>query len=476
MGAPRGARPRLGELIVAVDAPAPTRRLGRALPAAPEQPRHRTGRDAVSLLTVFVVIAFAIPSPLTFKPMGASGTPAALVGLGFLLWWALAKMGSAQGVDRGPQPIRIAVLLLIAAALASGAGMFLRPYTSEMSNAVYRGIVMFCSLAGVSLLAADGISSLERIHTLMNRLVAGVSLVAAVGLVQWLTGYDAAARVAIPGLTRNLDLVDQSRSSFVRVQSTTVHPIELGSLLGITLPIALSYAFLAKDRRTKLIRWAEVAVIAAVLPMALSRTGVIAATIGTLAVAMDWSWARRARVVAAGAAFMVAMRLAIPGLMGTLVSLFTNITRDSSTTDRTGRWEFAGHYLELHPWFGMGVGTYYPVTAHYFDNQYLGVATEMGAVGLFAVLLLFLIMVFTARGARLRAVDPETRALAQALAGVGVAMMVIFMTADMFSFSMEMGVFFLLFGVTGALWRLTGGQRGGIPGPQPRTRRVATSL
>ena len=53
--------------------------------------------------------------------------------------------------------------------------------------------------------------------------------------------------------------------------------------------------------------------------------------------------------------------------------------------------------------------------------------------------------------------------MAQALAGVGVAMLVIFMTADMFSFAMEMGMFFLLFGVTGALWRLTGGQQGGIP-------------
>ena len=433
---------------------------------------HRSW-DAVSLLTVYLVVAFAIPSPLVFKPMGASGTPAGLVGLAFLLWWGLAKMGSAQGVDRGRQPIRIALLLLIVAALASGAGMFLRPYTAEMSNAVYRGIVMFCSLAGVSLLAADGISTLERIHTLMHRLVAGVSLVAAVGLFQWLTGYDAAAQISIPGLSRNMVLTDQARSSFVRVQSTTVHPIELGSLLGITLPIAMSYAFLAKDRRTRLIRWAEVAVIAAVIPMALSRTGVIAATIGTLAIALDWGWARRARVAAATAGFMVAMRLAIPGLMGTVVSLFTNLSKDSSTTDRTGRWEFAGHYLELHPWVGLGVGTYYPVTNHFFDNQYLGVATEMGAFGLIAVSLLFLIMVFTARGARLRAVDPETHALAQALAGVGVAMMVIFMTADMFSFSMEMGIFFLLFGVTGALWRLTGGQRGGIPGPQPRTWRVA---
>ena len=119
-----------------------------------------------------------------------------------------------------------------------------------------------------------------------------------------------------------------------------------------------------------------------------------------LAIAMDWGWARRARVAAATGAFMVAMRLAIPGLMGTVVSLFTNISKDSSTTDRAGRWEIAGHYFQLHPWFGMGVNTFFPATNRFFDNQYLGVATEMGAFGLFALILLFLIMVFTARGAR----------------------------------------------------------------------------
>jgi len=417
----------------------------------------------VSLLTIFLVVGFVIPAPLIFKPLGGSGTPADLLGLGFLLWWGLAKLGSAQGVDRGRQPVRVALLILMLAALASMAAMFLRPFTGEESNGAYRGLVMFVAVSGVSLLAADGISSLERLHTLMHRFVAGVSLVAGFGLVQWLTGYNPAATLAIPGLTRNLVLPPQGRSSFVRVQSTTMHPIELGSLLGITLPIAVSYAFLAKDRRTRLIRWAEVGVIALVIPMALSRTAVIAASIGMLAIAMDWSWARRGRVALATAAFVVAVRLAIPGLVGTVISLFSNFSKDSSTQDRAGRWQIAGHYFELHPWFGMGLNTFYPATGLFYDNQYLGVATEMGAFGLAALFLLFVVMAFTARGARLRALDPDTKALAQALAGVAVAMMVIFMTADMLSYAMEMGMFFLLLGVTGALWRLTGGQRGGVP-------------
>jgi polysaccharide biosynthesis protein PslJ len=449
----------------------PSLRRGRlAQPRAGGRPR----RDVVSLLTVFLIVGFAIPSPLIFKPLGGSGTPADLLGLGFLLWWGLAKLGSAQGVDRGRQPVRVALLILMVAVLASMAAMFLSPFTGEQANGAYRGLVMFVALSGVSLLAADGISSLERLHTLMHRFVAGVSMVAGLGLIQWLTGYNPAATLAIPGLTRNIDLTAQGRSSFVRVQSTTVHPIELGSLLGITLPIAVSYALLAKDRRTKLIRWAEVAVIAVVIPMALSRTAVIAAGIGMLAIAMDWTWARRGRVAMATAGFLVAMRLAIPGLVGSVISLFSNFGEDTSTKDRAGRWQMAGHYFELHPWFGMGVNTFYPVTGLFYDNQYLAVASEMGAVGLAALLLLFVITTFTARGARLRSVDPESRALAQALAGVSVAMMVIFMTADMFSFAMEMEMYFLLVGVTGALWRLTGGQQGGVPPRRPGAQLAVT--
>ncbi len=444
-------------------APAPARRPGRVLPAAPDETRKRPSRDAVSLLTVFLVIGFAIPAPLIFKPLGGAGTPADLVALGLLLWWGLAKLGAAQGVDRGHQPVRVALLVLVLAALCSVAGLFLRPFSGEEASGAYRGLILIGALVGLALLAADGISSLDRLHTLMRRFVAGVSLVAAVGLVQWTTGFNPAATLTIPGLVRNVDLTQQSRSNFVRVQSTTVHPIELGSLLGIALPIAVSYAFLARDRRTKWLRWAQVGLIAAVIPMALTRTGVIAAAIGLVVIALDWTWRRRGRALAVVAAAVVAMRLAIPGLVGSIIALFGNFSEDSSTQDRAGRWQVAGHYFELHPWFGMGLNTFFAATGRYFDNQYLGTATELGALGLAAWLLLFLIMAFTARGARRRAVDPETRALAQALVGVALTMMVIFMTADMMSYDMEMGMFFLLFGATGALWRLTGGQ------PRPTT-------
>src|SRR6185436_1178593 len=98
---------------------------------------------------------------------------------------------------------------------------------------------------------------------------------------------NAGQMLAIPGLARNLELPDQGRLLFLRVQSTALHPIELGTLLGLILPLALQLALSAPAGR-RLRAWVPVALIATVLPMTLSRTGVIVAAIGIVTVAWHW--------------------------------------------------------------------------------------------------------------------------------------------------------------------------------------------
>jgi polysaccharide biosynthesis protein PslJ len=437
---------------------------------------HRMRRiDPVTALTLFIVLSCAIPSPLIVGPIGASGTPGNLLGLMFLLWWAAAKMGSDPDIARGRQPVRIALLFFYVPALFSMVTLYSRPYLGEENLGALRGMLYLTALLGVTLVGADGIMSIDRIHILMRRVVDGAAFIASLAVVQFVTGYNAAAQLSIPGLVRNSQLQSQDRSLFLRVQSTTIHPIELGALMGIMLPIALLYAFSAPPGRRRWVAWIEVGLIATVLPMALSRTGAIAAAIGLIALAMEWTWARRLRVIGIGLVFFGAMRVAIPGLLGTLLALFTKISEDNSTQGRTGRYEIAGHLFLQHPWFGRGFNSLYPATKQIFDNAYLYQATEQGIVGVVGLLLFFAIVMFTARGAHRRAKDAETKALAQALFGTALAMMVIFSTADIGGFTILMGMFFLMVGVVGALWRLTGGPTG--PGPQPRalprTRRAA---
>ena len=71
-------------------------------------------------------------------------------------------------------------------------------------------------------------------------------------------------------------------------------------------------------------------------------------------------------------------------------------------------------YLQ-HPIFGRGFFTLYPATQQIFDNWYLYAVVETGVVGLGILLLFFVILICTARGARLRSADPEIRGLGQAL-------------------------------------------------------------
>jgi len=429
----------------------------------PPRPRWLPRIDAVTALTAFLVLSFAIPSPLIFKPLGGSGTPGNLLGLAFLLWWALAKLGSGLGVDRGRQPVRIALLLFILPVLTSLAALYFRPFVESESTGAQRGIVYLASLSGVALLAADGITSIARVHVLMKRVVLGVSAMATLGLVEFFTGWNPALTLHIPGLVRNIDIVGQGRSNFVRVQATTLHPIEFGALLGMVLPVAVHYGLMAKGRRARRRAWLQVGLIGAVLPMALSRTGVIAASVGLLAVAADWGWDRRLKALAIVVVFLTVMRAAVPGLVGSLLSLFTKFDQDNSTKLRQERYGIAGHYFLQHPWFGRGYNTLYPATKQVFDNAYLYVATEMGAVGIVLTLLFFLIIICTARGARLRSTDLETKGLSQALAGAFLAMMIMYGTADIMSFTILIGVFFLMVGVAGALWRLNGGA--GPPAP-----------
>jgi O-antigen ligase len=425
-------------------------------PARPRRTRRPV--DATAALTIYLVLLFGIPSSLVIGPLGGSGTPANMMGLAFLLWWVLAKLGSGLGVARGHQPVRIALLAFVTPMLASLVTFYFHPFTGLEASGVYRGIVYIAALCGVALVAADGIPTLDRATVMMHRVVHGAAAVAAVGVLEFLVGWRPALTLHIPGLTRAADVMEQARSSFVRVQATTLHPIELSALLGMMLPIAVHYALVAEPgSRRRRIAWVEVALIGGVLPLALSRTGVVAAVVGMSVFALSWSWRLRGRALLVVLLGVGMLRVAVPGLVGSLFALFSNLGQDTSTTARQERYGIAGDYFLRHPWFGRGFNTLYPATQQVFDNAYLYVATEQGTFGLIGILLFFLMSIFIARGIRLRAVDEDTRGLGQALTGTFAAMAVMFATADMMSFTMAVGLLFLLVGLAGAFWRLLGG-------------------
>jgi O-antigen ligase len=144
----------------------------------------------------------------------------------------------------------------------------------------------------------------------------------------------------------------------------------------------------------------------------------------------------------------------VPGLVGTLIALFTNIAIDPSTGSRTRAIDRAGQEIAQHLWLGRGMGTYLPTKYGYLDNQYLGTIVMAGIVGLAALIFLFLAAGYAAMRARVTSTDPETRELGLTLAACLTIPAISAATFDLLAFSVASGFAFLLMGCSGALLRV----------------------
>lgn len=408
-------------------------------------------RDAVSVLTIFLFFLIAIPANLVLGPMGASGRPCLVFGLLCGAWWFFDRLLPESQVARGAQPVRTFGLLLLAAMVASYAAAFARPLDGLEASAANRGALAYLGLIGILLLAVDGITDRARLDTLLRRLSFGGAVLATIGLLQFI-GIDVSGAFDLPLLTDHAGFQEvQIRSGLRRVAGTTAHPIEFGVVLALVFPIAVHYAVFA--RRLRVLAWLPVLLISMAIPMAVSRSGTLALAITFGAIWVTWPNRRRVISIVVAVFVASAMRFVIPGLLGTIRSLFTNLGTDDSIAGRTSDYEMVGSFLSKSPIVGRGVGTLLPDRYILLDNQYLGTLIEMGIFGTIVLVGLFVVGFFCARGAR-RGADEETRSLGQALAGSVLATAVTAGTFDLLGFTMVAGLSMLLLGCAGALWRL----------------------
>jgi O-antigen ligase len=143
----------------------------------------------------------------------------------------------------------------------------------------------------------------------------------------------------------------------------------------------------------------------------------------------------------------------VPGMIGTLVGLFSGIGSDSSAQSRTGSYSLAGMFIERAPIFGRGFQTFLP-EYRILDNQYLLSVIETGLVGVAALLGFFVTGIVTARRARRLADTEAVKGLAQALAASCAAGMASFALFDALSFPQVANLVMLVVGVAGGLYRL----------------------
>lgn len=409
--------------------------------------------DGVTVLTVYLIALIGIPSRLVVGPLGGAGSPAGIIGLGLLVWWILFHVSRPVPTGDGFQPVRWAFILMGLAFLASYVVAMTRPIVGAEFNGAQLGMVLLAGWGGVVLVANDGIPSMERLLVMVRRVVAAGGAMATLGIAQFLTGEPLVDGISVMGLSSNhrpFGLTE--REGFTRPTGMATHPIEYGAVVTLILPLALALAF-SDTTRSAVRRWFPVLAIVLSVPLSISRSTLVSAAVGCFVVALSWPPATRRIAAAGGAVLAVGVYIAIPGMLGSLLGLFTRIGDDSSALSRTGSYPIAAEFIEKSPFFGRGFSTFLP-SYRILDNQYLGLLIEIGVIGLASLVALILAAFVGVLRVRRRLDDPLARQVAQGLAAGVAAGASSFALFDGLSFPMSAGLLFLLLGLSGSAIRL----------------------
>jgi polysaccharide biosynthesis protein PslJ len=415
--------------------------------------------DTTTLLTAYLALLLLLPSTLVVGALGAAGSLATILSAGFgllMLTWCLVRRARPAPWAR---PVAIAAGVFGAAILVSYAAAASRPINAAELRSADRGLITLAGWMGVLFVALYGRMTRERLDRLLIRLVAFVGAGAVLGILQFYSGHTFVDQISIPGLSPNQPAgTSFERGGFVRPAGMASHPIEFAVVMTMTLPIALHYAMTARRHTASVVRrWWPVAAIALAIPQSLSRSAILCFLAGMLVVAVGWTWRQRRAAVGCVLVVMMGVYLAIPGMLGTLIGLFTGISDDGSAASRTDSYGLAWVFIEASPVFGRGFATFLP-SYRILDNQYLGLLIETGAVGLGATLALLVTTITVGFTVVRRTDDLVDRSLARALSATVVVAAVGFATFDALGFPQVPGLLFLVLGLVGAL--------GGSLGPE----------
>jgi O-antigen ligase len=408
----------------------------------------------VTVLTVYLVLLLAVPSSYTISALGSVGKPAALWALGATIWWAASRVQRFVPSHSDARAVKIAIFAFGGAVLLSYAVAMLRGLLPEEVSPADGSLLRLLGWIGIALVASDGIDDRDRFRVLLRRVVIGGTLMAILGLLQFVTGQSLLDWLSIPGFSSDVSGLAgvQSRGGFVRASGTAIHPLEYGTVLCVAFPIAVSLA-LSDTARPTVPRWLPVFIIGAASVLAVSRSTLVGLAAGVLLLVPGWSRRVKLGFAIVTALSVIAIGALVPGIVGTLRGLFLGIGGDPSASSRLEGLDSTVEMLARFPVSGKGFGTFLPVY-HILDNQYLLLTIETGIVGLIAFLTLISCAIWSAWKAKRLLTDPLDRALVQAVLASTAAAAVLLAFFDGFSFPMSAGLMFLLIGLCGGTLRL----------------------
>lgn len=442
----------------------------------------RTERDATTLVSVYVLLLMVVPARFVFPGGGSIVTPALVAGYVLLLWWGLARLHRpVSWIDVGPQPVRYALLTLLAFAMLSATAAHLRPLDEFEVSAIVRTLLRLVACTGPALLVADGVRSVERLRRLVDRIVWFAAIAALYGISQFVLRYDPGELFgSLPVLEAVKSGTDGfARSIFARPAGPTLHPIAFGVLMGSTLPLALHRLY-HRPTASQLSRWVPLLLIGSAIPLSLSRSAFLSSVVGFGALWLWWP-ARRKLETLVLATFGLASTVFVPGLAGTLRSLFTGTSDNPSIQARIDRVPRVFELIGESPLVGRGFGTYTADGYFLLDNELYVSLVEVGWIGVIGYVLITLLICNAAIHASRLTPSEDLADLGRALTGTVLAICASIFTFDAFYYRTTTGLLVLVFGCIGAYWRLVlRDQRPDVPAhvdrtpARPRTRAMSS--
>lgn len=434
---------------------------GAAPPAAPathDPSRRSTGGSGATMLTVYVVLLVGVPSNLTITGLGGLGRPSLIWGLFLLLWWMLALLQKRES-DAAPvaQPVRVLFGAVVVVVLVSFAAAMLRGQPADQVSPALTALVRLASWAGVLMVAMDGVRTAADLVRVVRALAIAGGAMAALGLVQFVTGLTLLDWLSsVPGVTLESTGVS-TRGAFTRASGTAIHPLEYGTVVVATLPLAISAAISGGFRPAggagRLRWWLPVVFITIASLIAVSRSAIVGLVVALAASLPAVPKGSRWLVGVGGMVLALGVIAFVPGMLGTVVGLFAGASDDPSTQSRTDALARVPEFIASSPVIGQGFGTFLP-RYYIFDNQWVLFIVEIGILGLVLIVSLVVAAIGSAVGASRRSPFSDTRLMGLALAATMLTIAVLFLFFDGLSFPISAGMFFLIVGLCASVRRV----------------------
>lgn len=375
--------------------------------------------------------------------------------------WAGALLVDSR-VRLRRSPFDLPIVIVIGATFGSIAVNISR--VVPLQAAVLKEVTFFLSFVLVYYFIVSVVRSRRAVENLVKFLVAGTAVVAMFAIFEQRSGFnifDHAAQI-FPFMTFG-GRVEADRYGLIRATASSAHPIELGVLLTLSVPLGIALAF-GSGRRW----WVPTAIVAVGVMSTASRTPILVGVAASLVLLLLRPTEVR-KLLPLLIPLVVVVKLAVPGSIATVKNAFfppgglvqeaTTFSRGSDPLLAGGRVRQLGpsiHEAMRTPLLGQGWGTRQtgfnnPLrNAPILDNQWLGLLLELGILGLMGwALFIFRAASALGRASRRRA-GPDgwlATGLTASIVGFGVGMF----TFDAFAFTQVSFIFWVLLALSASL-------------------------